>query len=270
MLSPLVNLPLITVVTPSFNQAAFLEQTIRSVLSQEYPRLEYLIMDAGSTDGSVDIIQRYVDRLAHWQSAKDNGPASALNAGFRRGTGEILAYLNSDDCYLPGALLTAVETFDRHPEVDVIYSDIDFIDAEGRPTTFPNKHVKRFKAIPFNLRFMASGCLVIPQQGSFWRRRVFDRVGGFVEANWTNWDYEFFVDAALAGFKFLHVPRVLAQFRIHNASVSGSNKWGENRRVSRQRTAEKWQAAGLQPGRLERLCCRVGSSALRSIRYLRA
>jgi glycosyltransferase involved in cell wall biosynthesis len=265
-----LSLSLISIVTPSFNQAAFLEQTIRSVLDQAYPRLEYLIMDAGSTDGSVEIIRKYEGRLAYWQSEKDNGPASALNAGFRRSTGGILAYLNSDDCYLPGALEMAAETFARHPEVDVIYSDIDFIDAEGRPTTFPNKHVKRFKAIPFNLRFMASGCLVIPQQGSFWRRRVFEKVGGFVESNWTNWDYEFFVDAALAGFKFLHVPRVLAQFRIHNASVSGSNKWEDNRRTSRERTAAKWRNAGFQGGRAERLRCRVGSGVLRAIRYLSA
>lgn len=267
-----MRLPTVSIITPSFNQAAFLEQTIQSILSLNYPKLEYVIMDAGSTDGSVDIITRYEDRLAYWQSTKDNGPASALNAGFRRCTGEILAYLNSDDCYLPGALFTASEVFEQRPEVDVVYGDIDFIDAQDQPTTMPGKHVRRFKAIPFNIRYMACGCLVIPQQASFWRRRVFERVGGFVESNVTCWDGEFFADAAMAGMCFHHLPRVLAQFRIHSTSISGSGTLKAGKLKARYhedllRVQGKWAAAGICPSRVERVFSRLASGFKRAVRY---
>lgn len=267
-----MKLPTFSIVTPSYNQAAFLQQTIESVLSQEYPRLDYIIMDAGSTDGSVEIIRRYAERLAYWQSAKDGGPAAALNAGFRRATGEILAYINSDDCYLPGALSTAAEVFGRHPGVDVIYGDIDIIDAQNQPTTMPGRHVHRFKAIPLNLRYMACGCLVIPQQASFWRRRVFERVGGFVESNVTSWDGEFFADAAIAAMRFHHEPRVLAQFRIHSTSITGSCTLQTGKLKARYhedllRVQGKWAAAGICPSRVERVFSRLASGFKRAVRY---
>ena len=127
----MAEFPLVSIITPSFNQAPFLAQTIQSVLAQNYPNLEYWVIDGGSTDGSVDIIQRYADNLTGWLSERDQGQGDAINKGFRRSQGEILAWLNSDDLYRPGAIRNAVAVLQAHPQVGLVYSDVDSIDTEG-------------------------------------------------------------------------------------------------------------------------------------------
>jgi len=124
--------PTISVVTPSFNQGRFLEATMRSVLEQSYPKIEYIVVDGGSTDGSQEIIKQYANRLAWWVSEPDNGQTDAINKGFSRATGEIFAWLNSDDTYEPGAMAGAVAFLQKNPEVGMVYGDTNFIDAEGR------------------------------------------------------------------------------------------------------------------------------------------
>ena len=124
--------PLVSIITPSFNQAPFLDATIQSVLGQTYPNIEYIIIDGGSTDGSIEIIERYADRLAYWESAQDRGQTEAINKGFDRANGAIMAYLNSDDLYYPNAVEEAVDFLQLHPEIGMVYGDADYINAGGR------------------------------------------------------------------------------------------------------------------------------------------
>lgn len=128
-----MNFPKVSIITPSYNQAQFLEATIQSVLRQEYPNLEYIVVDGGSTDGSVEIIRHYQEQIAWWVSEPDRGQADAINKGFRQATGEIVAWLNSDDIYLPGAILDAVRQFENSPDAGLIYGDALSIDGTGRP-----------------------------------------------------------------------------------------------------------------------------------------
>ena len=164
-----MNFPRVTIVTPSYNQAAFLEQTIQSVLSQEYPNLEYMIVDGGSTDGSVEIIRRYAGRLAGWVSEPDKGQAEAINKGFAQAQGEIIAWLNSDDLYLPGAVSAAVRAFERHPEAGLVYGDVVSIDGGGQTInvmTFADWGLDDL--LQFN---------IISQPGVFIRRSILERTG---------------------------------------------------------------------------------------------
>lgn len=127
------ELPLVSIITPSYNQADFLEETIQSVLAQGYPNLEYIIIDGGSKDGSVEIIKKYADRLAWWVSEKDDGQADALNKGFARASGEIIAWVNSDDYYLPGALHAAVKELQDRPDHSFVFGDVISVDVAGKP-----------------------------------------------------------------------------------------------------------------------------------------
>jgi len=133
-LPSLSQTPLVSIVTPSYDQAAYLKQTLTSVLEQDYPRLEYLVVDGDSTDGSVEIIKKYADKLAWWVSEKDSGQAEAINKGFSRARGEIVAWLNSDDYYLPGAVSAAVKTFQQNPDVVLVYGNMLAVDDRGQTT----------------------------------------------------------------------------------------------------------------------------------------
>ena len=162
--------PKVSIITPSFNQARFLEQTIRSVLEQDYPNIEYIVIDGGSSDGSLEIIQKYADRLAYWQSQKDKGQTDAINQGFARATGEILAWLNSDDVLYPGAVSAAVRQLHEHPEIGMVYGDCHWINAEG-------KVIGNFPAAQTDLQKLRRGYVHIPQQTAFFRTDLWRKVG---------------------------------------------------------------------------------------------
>ena len=200
--------PKISIITPSYNQGQFLEETIRSVLDQDYPNLEYIIIDGGSTDNSVDIIKKYENRITCWVSEPDKGQSDAINKGFRMATGEILAWINSDDCYAPYTFEMIVDFFEKHKEVDCVYGDINRIDEKGRV-------LDTIKSIPYQYKMLLYGACLIPQPTFFFRRKVVEAVG-YLDTNLHyQMDFEFFVRIGYEKFTFANIPKTLASFRFH-------------------------------------------------------
>ncbi len=201
--------PKISIVTPSFNQANFLEETILSVLQQHYEPLEFIIIDGGSTDNSADVIRRYEDRLAYWVSEKDRGQPHALNKGLAHATGDIVAYINSDDLYLPGAFAAVVDYFRQHPECNWLCGDTQMF-GNDRPTSVISAEVPKSAAHALSWDYNA------PQPGMFWKRELLR--DGFAE-NWRYcFDHELYVRLLLAGYECQHLPQTLAAYRLHAAS----------------------------------------------------
>ena len=201
---------LVSIVTPSFNQARYLETTLRSVLTQDYPSIEYLVIDGGSTDGSVEILRRYSDQLAGWVSEPDRGQTDALNKGFARANGEILAWLNSDDTYAPGAVAAAVKYLTEHPEIGMVYADTNFIDENGRV-------IGRFPAAQTDQRRLRQGYVHIPQQATFFRADLWRQVGPLDPDFYFAMDYDLWTRLArLAPFAYLP-GQTWANFRLHSS-----------------------------------------------------
>ncbi|MEO8355664.1 MAG: glycosyltransferase family 2 protein [Chloroflexota bacterium] len=197
---------LVSIVTPSFNQAPYLEQTLRSVLDQEYPSLEYIVVDGASTDASVDIIKKYVDRLTWWVSEKDSGQGDAINKGLARASGEIIAWLNSDDTYLPNTISSAVKIFEQNPDVVLVYGDMLAVDKNGQTT---NVLKYRQLALEDLLCFQ-----IIGQPAVFFRRAAYEKAGGLDTTFHFLLDHHLWIRIAQQG-KILHVPQVWAAARYH-------------------------------------------------------
>jgi glycosyltransferase involved in cell wall biosynthesis len=207
--------PLFSLVTPSYNQGAFLERTLASVLGQKYPHLEYVVQDGGSTDGTRAVLERYGGQLAGWESLRDRGQAHAINLGFRRTTGAIMAYLNSDDLLLPGALAFVARYFAAHPEADVVYGHRVIIDEK-------DQEVGRWVLPPHEdevLRWTDP----VPQETVFWRRRVWERVGGAIDESFQfALDWDLLLRFRRAGAVFVRLPRFLGAFRVHAAQKTSA------------------------------------------------
>ena len=205
--------PTISLVTPSFNQGQYLEQAIESVLSQDYPDLEYIIIDGGSMDGSVEIIKKHEEHLACWVSEPDRGQSHALNKGFRKSTGEILGWLCADDLLCPGALRAAGEYSASRPEIDVVYGDSFIIDAEGKKTRFCKK-------LSFDRELFLNAGNWLHQQSTFWRRKLFFAVGMLDESRVTGMDTDLFIRFALSGAEFAKMEGVVGCFRRYRTAKS--------------------------------------------------
>lgn len=213
------NLPLITIVTPSYNQGGFLEQTICSVLDQDYLNIEYIVIDGGSTDNSLEILHKYADHLEFWESIADRGQAHAINKGLQRANGEILGWLNSDDVLLPGTVNRIATAFEKHPEVEVIYGRIERINDRGE--VIPTPLLPKDKVV-FSKQLIVGEC-VVNQPGSFWRRRIMEKDGLLDESLVYALDYEYWIRLALSGAVFLRLPDVVAQFRLSSFSKTVGN-----------------------------------------------
>jgi len=210
----------LSIITPSYNQAAFLEQTIRSVLGQEYPNLEYAIVDGGSTDGSLEIIRKYSDQLTWWISEPDDGQADAINKGFARATGDVIAWLNSDDMYAPGAVLQAVKILDENPDVGMIYGNAVSFNQDGRPLndlSFADWGLEGLVA--FN---------IICQPAVFMRREILERAGYLDEKYHMMLDHQLWLRIARLT-KIKHIPKLWAFARHHTEAknVAQASKFGE-------------------------------------------
>jgi glycosyltransferase involved in cell wall biosynthesis len=207
-----LTLPTVSIITPSYNQAHFIEETIRSVLAQDYAGIEYIIVDGGSTDGSVDIIKKYADQLAWWISEKDQGHADALNKGFAHASGEIWAWLNSDDTYYPGAVSEAVVFLQAHPDVGMVYGDANLTDDTGRV-------IGKFAARQTDYSRLLRGSVHIPQATTFFRAELWRQIGPLDLCLFYAFDYNLWVQLAKIS-KLHYLPRLWATFRLHSAGKS--------------------------------------------------
>ena len=205
--------PVISVVTPSFQHGRFIERTIESVVGQDYPALEYIVQDGGSTDETIDILERVSDRLTRWASAPDDGQAEALNRGFQWTTGEIMGWLNSDDLLLPGSLACIAQYFMSHPETDVVYGNRVMIDDnDGQIGAW---------ILPPHDDLALTLADYIPQETLFWRRPIWDAAGGGLDEDFSYaLDWDLLLRFRNVGARMVRLPRYLGAFRIHKGQTT--------------------------------------------------
>lgn len=201
--------PKISIVTPSYNKAQFIEETIRSVLLQGYPNLEYIIIDGVSTDNSIDIIRKYESWLSYWVSEPDKGQSDAINKGWQHSSGEILAYINADDTYESNALQMIANFLSEQTDVEMVYGDCNLIDKKGQ-------FIRKAPAKDFDLKPLVCNEWFIPQQSTFVRHRVIKEVGKMNENLHLVMDWELWLRIALKGFKIYYLPKILANFRQYD------------------------------------------------------
>lgn len=212
-----LSYPRISIVTPSYNQGEFLEKTVLSILNQNYPNLEYIIIDGGSTDDSVEIIKKYEKYLTYWVSEKDNGQADAINKGFSNSTGQILAWLNSDDVYLPDALLKVAKAFRKYSYADIVYGNRYRINGK-------DEIIGEDRQTPFSRYGLLYGGFGFYQVSVFWKRDIYFKVKGLSTQYRCCMDDDLFVRYAINKARFKFLREFLACFRIHKDSKTSNLK----------------------------------------------
>lgn len=206
--------PKISIVTPSYNQGQFLEETIRSVLLQNIPNLEYIVMDGGSTDGSLEILKKYEPWLTHWESAKDNGQADAIQRGFNQSKGKFLAWINSDDYYLPGAVYNALKSLIKTPHFSFLVGSSYHLDQNGI-------FIRKYYGLPQTLNSLLVSGMNFCQPACIWEREMFFELGGLDLSLKFCFDYDLFLRFRERG-SFGHTLHPTAVFRWHAASKSST------------------------------------------------
>lgn len=208
--------PLVSVITPCYNHAEFVEETIKSVLAQDYPNIEHIVVDGGSTDGSVEIIRKYQDRIAKWVSEPDEGQSDAINKGFRMATGEILAWLNSDDLYFPDAVSTAVRRFRERPDLTLFYGNCVFVSRQGQ-------FVRYFTEVESYDEFRLRNCSdYIMQPTTFFKRDKLFEVGLLDETLGFGMDWDLWCRFAKSGCTVHYEPKLIAANRAHGSTKTAT------------------------------------------------
>jgi len=216
-------LPKISIITPSYNQGKFIEETIQSVLSQNYPNLEYIIIDGGSTDNTIEVIKNYESQISYWVSEPDRGQTHALNKGLARATGDILAYLNSDDYYLPGTLLKVARYFCQFSQTDLLNGRCRYVNAEGKKIGDQFGSIQSFGEI-IDLWGVWWQKRQFVQPEVFWSRRITDQIGLFREDLHYVMDYEYWCRILLEGGKVGRINNELACFRFTDTQKSNQSQ----------------------------------------------
>jgi glycosyltransferase involved in cell wall biosynthesis len=230
----------ISIVTISYNQSVYLEKAINSVLNQDYKDIEYIVVDAGSTDGSREIIQKYRNLIDKVIFEPDGGPAEGLNKGFELAKGNIYGFLNSDDILFPGVVTKVIKFFEANTHIDVVSGDAVLIDEN-------DTQIRKLCSDQFSLIRHAYGANFLAQQSTFFRSAVFNKVGGFNSNNHFTWDGELFVDIALSGGRFAVVKDLWSGFRLHQSSISFSGKFNHELDRSKKIIFKKIMRRDLRP-----------------------
>lgn len=235
-----MTFPKITIVTPSFNQGAYLEETMLSVLGQGYPNLEYIVIDGGSTDNSVEIIKKYADRLAYWTSEKDKGMYDAIQKGFARSTGEIMGWINSDDLYFPKSFKVLAEIFGKYKEVQWLQANPTLIDEYGR--IVGNYSSRRWS----KYHFLLKDYKYIQQESTFWRRSLWEKAGSSLRTDLKlAGDFELWL--RFFDHSQLHILQsVLGAFRIRSSNQFSLEKLGEYNRECEAEIQKKLECLTLE------------------------
>src|SRR5512134_3333280 len=217
---------LVSIVTPSLNQDRYIEETIQSVLAQDYPQIEYRIVDGGSTDGTVNVIKKYESQLAGWVSEKDRGQTDAINKGFAQARGDILAWINSDDTYEPGAVSAAVRYLQEHPDVGMVYGNCNYINESGNV-------IGTFNAAQTNYWLLRQAYTHITQQTMFFRSELWKQVGPLDPSFYFAMDYDLWTRIARYT-EIKYIPQTWANFRLHTSGksiIADDRCWPEMLRV---------------------------------------
>lgn len=229
-----MNFPKISIITPSFNQGEFIEDTICSIINQNYPNLEYIICDGGSTDNTVDIIKKYEDKITFWCSEKDKGQTDAINKGMKKATGDIVGWLNSDDVLLPGSLFQIANFFAIHRTCEFMNGTLMEMDRKG--------DVLKFTHIIMSKYFMKHGCFNICQQGMFWKRELFDKVG-FLNKNFhAEMDVEWLIRNYESGTNIKLYNKPLGAIRVHEETktAQGGVIWENDQNAIAQKYGKSY------------------------------
>lgn len=238
--------PRISIITPSFNQAEFLERTILSVLEQDYPDLEYIVIDGGSTDGSVDIIRKYESRLAFWVSEADQGQTHAINKGLKRATGDWVAWQNSDDIFYPDAFRRVALAAKRYQKAELITGDINLVDQS-------DNLIREMKYVRPTYEALLAEGMVLTNQAAFWRRDLHSRIGFLDESLHYGFDYEWFLRVLRETNQAIHLPYCLGALRYHDATKTSRCQPlfdAEYRRIVNGREVPGWKKTAYRARRL--------------------